>query len=175
MNILIYISNLMIPFVVFYIVGMGIIQKKNVYDDFITGAKEGIKTVFSVMPTLIGLMVGVGVLSSSGFLMFFSEKIAPVTMSFGLPPAVMPAVIVRMFSSSAATGLVLDGFKQFGTDSYEGLLTAIMMGSTETIFYTMSVYFMTAKVTKVRWTLSGAMVCMVAGVIASVILAKCMI
>lgn len=175
MNFLIYISNFMIPFVVFYIVSMGIIQKKNVYDDFVTGVKDGIKTVFSVMPTLIGLMIGVGVLSSSGFLLFFSEKIAPVTLAAGLPAAVLPAVIVRLFSSSAATGLVLDVFKQFGTDSYEGLVTAIMMSSTETIFYTMSVYFMTAKVTKVKWTLSGALISTFAGVIASVILAKLMI
>lgn len=175
MNILIYISNLMIPFVVFYIVSMGIIQKKNVYDDFVTGAKDGIKTVFSVMPTLIGLMIGVGVLRASGFLMFFSEKIASVTLIMGLPPAVIPAVIVRIFSSSAATGLVLDVFKQFGTDSYEGIVTAIMMSSTETIFYTMSVYYMTAKVTKVRWTLSGALISTFAGVIASVILAKLMV
>lgn len=175
MNILIYISNLMIPFVVFYIVSMGIIQKKNVYDDFVTGAKEGIKTVFSVMPTLIGLMIGVGVLSSSGFMVFFAEKIAPVTLTLGLPPAVLPAVIVRLFSSSAATGLVLDVFKQFGTDSYEGIVTAVMMSSTETIFYTMSVYFMMAKVTKVRWTLSGALISTFAGVIASVILARLMV
>ena len=165
----------MIPFVVFYIVSMGIIQKKNVYDDFVTGVKDGIKTVCSVMPTLIGLMIGVGVLSSSGFLLFFAEKIAPVTLAMGLPAAVLPAAIVRMFSSSAATALVLDVFKQFGTDSYEGLVTAIMMSSTETIFYTMSVYFMTAKVTKVRWTISGALISTFAGVIASVILAKLMI
>ena len=61
MNILIYISNIMIPLVVFYIVGMGLLQKKNIYDDFITGAKDGIKTVYHVMPTLIGLMIGLGV------------------------------------------------------------------------------------------------------------------
>lgn len=146
MNIILYISDMMIPFVIFYIVGMGILQKKNVYDDFITGAKDGIKTVVGVMPTLVGLMIGVGVLSSSGFLDFFTKSIAKVTMYVGLPSAVVPAMIVRMFSSSAATGLVLDVFKQFGTDSYEGLLASIMMSSTETIFYTMSVYFMTASV-----------------------------
>ena len=164
----------MMPLVVVYIVGMGILQKKHVYDDFVEGAKEGIKTVLQVMPTLIGLMVGVGVLSSSGFLEFFVKKIAPVTTIIGIPAAVMPAVIVRMFSSSAATGLVLDVFKQYGADSYEGFLSAIMMSSTETIFYTMSLYFMTAKVSKVRWTLAGALVSMAAGVVASVVLAGIM-
>lgn len=120
-------------------------------------------------------MIGVGVLSSSGFLDFFTKSIAKVTMYVGLPSAVVPAMIVRMFSSSAATGLVLDVFKQFGTDSYEGLLASIMMSSTETIFYTMSVYFMTAKVTKTRWTLAGALIATFAGVTASVIMAKLMI
>lgn len=175
MKLLTYISDMMIPFVVFYIVGMGILQKKKVYDDFIEGAKKGIKTVFDVMPTLVGLMVGVGVLSASGFLEFFTSKLAGITLLIGLPPAVVPAIIIRLFSSSAATGLVLDVFKQFGTDSYEGLLASIMMGSTETIFYTMSVYFMAAKISKTRWTLAGALISTFAGIAASVVLAKIMI
>ncbi len=175
MKVILYLSDMMIPFVVFYIVGIGIIQKNKVYDDFIEGAKDGLKTVAGVMPTMVGLMIGVGVLSSSGFLNFFTKHIAKMTLKIGLPPAVVPAMIVRMFSSSAATGLVLDVFKQFGTDSYEGLLSSIMMSSTETIFYTMSVYFMTAKVTKTRWTLAGALISTLAGIIASVIMTKMMI
>lgn len=175
MKVILYLSDMMIPFVVFYIVGIGIIQKNKVYDDFIEGAKDGLKTVAGVMPTMVGLMIGVGVLSSSGFLDFFTKQIAKMTLKIGLPPAVVPAMIVRMFSSSAATGLVLDVFKQFGTDSYEGLLSSIMMSSTETIFYTMSVYFMTAKVTKTRWTLAGALISTLAGIIASIIMTKMMI
>lgn len=175
MKVILYLSDMMIPFVVFYIVGIGIIQKNKVYDDFIEGAKDGLKTVVGVMPTMVGLMIGVGVLSSSGFLDFFTKQIAKMTLKIGLPPAVVPAMIVRMFSSSAATGLVLDVFKQFGTDSYEGLLSSIMMSSTETIFYTMSVYFMTARVTKTRWTLAGALISTLAGIIASVIMTKMMI
>lgn len=175
MKVILYLSDMIIPFVVFYIVGIGIIQKNKVYDDFIEGAKDGLKTVVGVMPTMVGLMIGVGVLSSSGFLNFFTKQIAKVTLKIGLPSAVVPAMIVRMFSSSAATGLVLDVFKQFGTDSYEGLLSSIMMSSTETIFYTMSVYFMTAKVTKTRWTLAGALISTLAGIIASVIMTKMMI
>ena len=175
MKVILYLSDMMIPFVVFYIVGIGIVQKNKVYDDFIEGAKDGLKTVAGVMPTMVGLMIGVGVLSSSGFLNFFTKHIAKMTLKIGLPPAVVPAMIVRMFSSSAATGLVLDVFKQFGTDSYEGLLSSIMMSSTETIFYTMSVYFMTARVTKTRWTLAGALISTLAGIIASVIMTKMMI
>ena len=83
----------------------------------------------------------------------------------------MSLVFMKMFSSSAATGLVLDIFKNYGTDSYIGMITSIMMSCTETIFYTMSVYFIAAKVTKTRYTLAGAMLSTVVGIIASVILA----
>ena len=88
-----------------------------------------------------------------------------------LPSQLVPLIIVRMFSSSAATSLVLDIFKQYGPDSVLGTITSIMMSCTETIFYTMSVYFMTAKVTKTRYTLAGALVATFAGVAASLILA----
>ena len=86
----------------------------------------------------------------------------------------VPLIFVRMFSSSAAIGLVIDIFKEYGTDSYLGMLTSIMMSCTETIFYTMSVYFMTAKVTKTRYTLTGALVATLVGIVASVILAGIM-
>ena len=174
MKFLVYISDFMIPLLVFYVVGYGILMKKNVYDDFVSGAKDGMKTVVSIVPTLIGLMVGVGVLRASGFLDDLSGVLGKITEPLGVPAVLMPSVIVRMFSSSAATGLVLDLFKEYGTDSVIGLMASIMMGSTETIFYTMSVYYMAAKVTKTRWTLPGALLCTFAGIAASVIIGKMM-
>lgn len=174
MKLIVFLSEFMIPLVMFYIIGYGILQKRPVYDDFITGAKNGIKTVFDVMPTLIGLMVGVGILRASGLLTFLTDKIGSLTEQLGLPAAVVPPMLVRIFSSSAATGLVLDIFKQFGVDSYEGMLASIMMSCTETIFYTMSVYFLAVKVTKTRWTIAGALVSTLAGVVASVLLATVM-
>ena len=83
-------------------------------------------------------------------------------------------VATVIFSSSAATGLSLDIFRQFGTDSYAGLVTSILMGCTETVFYTMSVYFMAAKIKKTRWTLAGALAATAAGVLASIVLARFM-
>lgn len=87
----------------------------------------------------------------------------------------VPLTVVKMFSSSAATGLLLDIYKEFGTDSRNGLIASISMASTETIFYTMSVYYMTAKVTKTRYTLTGALLATFAGLAASVILAGAML
>ncbi len=169
-----YCSAIMIPMIAFVIVGYGLLKKKSIYDDFVRGAKEGMKTVVQIMPTLIGLMLAVGVLSSSGFLTWLGLGIGRVTDYLHFPAELVPLFFIKMFSSSAATGLVLDIFKNYGTDSYIGRIASIMMSCTETIFYTMSVYFMTAKVTKSRWTLPGALIATVSGVFASVVLARMM-
>ena len=163
-------SNIIIPAVIFYIVGYGIIHHVNVYEDFIKGAEDGFKTVIRIMPTLIGLMVAVGVLRSSGFLEFLGGLIGRVTEPFGLPSPIVPVIIVKLFSSSAATGLVLDIFKNYGTDSRIGMMTSILLSCPETCFYTMSVYYMAAKVSKTRYTLAGALTATAAGVAASVVL-----
>lgn len=172
MSFLLYISNLIVPVMILGIVTYGILMKVNVYDEFIKGAKKGFGTVIKIMPTLIGLMVGVGILRASGFLDFLAKIIGKVTSYIGFPSQLVPLAIVRMFSSSAATGLAIDLFKEYGTDSRIGLIASIMMSCTETIFYTMSVYFMTAKIKKTRYTLPGALIATLAGIIASVWLAS---
>lgn len=175
MNVLIHISNIIIPVVIFYIVATGLAQKKDVYSDFIRGAKNGFMTVAGIAPTLVGLMVAVGILRASGFLELIGSLLAEVTSKLGVPAQIVPVMIVKLFSSSAATGLVLDIFKEYGTDSYIGLVTSIMMSSTETVFYTMSVYFLAAKVTKTRYTLAGALCSTLVGIAVSVILAGMMV
>lgn len=174
MHILAVMSSLMIPVLIFYIVASGVAAKVNVYEEFLKGAKDGMKTVVGIMPTMIGLMVGVGILRASGFLEFLGSIIGKVTEPLGFPAPLVPLTFVKMFSSSAATGLVLDIFKEYGADSLIGLMTSLMMSSTETIFYTMSVYFLAAKVSKTRWTLTGALLSTLAGTVASVVLARWM-
>lgn len=171
MNFLIFLSTFMIPFVIFGIAGYGILMKKNVYELFVKGAQDGLGTVVQILPTMVGLMVGVGILRASGFLELLSDILGGWLQRIGFWPQLVPLVIVRMFSSSAATGLVLDIFKEFGPDSSVGLTASIMMSCTETIFYTMSVYFMTAKVKKTRYTLAGALAATGAGIAVSVLLA----
>ena len=168
MRFLLYISDFIVPFVILFIVMHGLSERVNVYDEFIKGARKGFLTVIRIMPTLIGLMVAVGILRASGFLEFLGEGIGQFTSYLGFPGELVP------LTSSAATGLVLDTFKQYGTDSYIGLIASISMCCTETIFYTMSVYFMAAKVKKTRYTLAGAMIATLAGLAASVILAGVM-
>ena len=171
MELLMYISDFIVPAVILLVVAYGVSEKVKVYDEFIRGAKKGFYTVIKIMPTLIGLMVAVGILRASGFLEFLTGLIGKVTDYIGFPSQLVPLSIVKMFSSSAATGLLLDLFKEYGTDSRIGLIASIMLSCTETIFYTMSVYFMAAKVKKTRHTLTGALLATLAGMIASVWLA----
>lgn len=171
MKVLAHISDIIIPILIFFIVGYGAVSGVKVYEAFLKGAGEGLRIVIDIVPTLIGLLVAVGMLRASGFFDLLGKILAPVTEMVGLPAQLLPLLIVKMFSSSAATGLVLDIFKTSGPDSYAGLVTSILMSCTETIFYTMSVYFLAAKVTKTRYTLTGALLSTLAGTVASVVLA----
>ena len=174
MQFLLYLSDLLVPFLILYVVAQGLLARRPVYDDFVKGARDGLQTVIRILPTLVGLMVAVGVLRASGFLDFLSYILKPVTEIVHFPSELVPLTIVRMFSASAATGLALDIFKEYGTDSYLGLAASILMGCTETVFYTMSIYFMTAKVKRTRYTLAGALLATLVGITASIVLAGMM-
>ena len=191
MELLTGISNLLIPMLIFYIVGYGLVSKVKVYESFLKGAGEGIKVAVEMVPTLIGLLVAVGVLRASGFLDFLSSILGQFMEPLGIPSPVVPVILLKLFSGSAATGLTLDLFRTYGPDSTIGIMTsilmscselmaeygvdslvgrtaAVMLGSTETTFYTISVYFLAAKVTKTRFTLQGAMFTVAADIILSV-------
>ena len=131
MSFLANISNIIIPTLIFYIIAYGIAEKVEVYDEFIKGAKDGLKTVVGIMPTMIGLMVAVGILRASGFLDFLGKIFGQFTDRIGFPGELVPLAFIKMFSSSAATGLVLDIFKEFGTDSRIGMITSLMMSCTD--------------------------------------------
>lgn len=168
MKVLMYITDFMVPAIIFMVVAYGILEKVKVYDEFVSGAEKGFFTVIKILPTLVGLMIGVGILRASGFLEMLANVLGKITDRPGFPSQLVPVAIVRMFSSSAATGLVIDLFKEYGTDSRIGLIASVMMSCTETIFYTMSVYFLAAKVKKTRHTLVGALLSTFAGIVASV-------
>ena len=172
MKILLFLSESSIPLMIFLIVTYGLLNRQNVYQDFLKGAKDGFFTVIDILPTLVGLMTAVGILRASGFFDFLTGIFERFAGSLHIPIELIPAAIVKMFSSSAATGLLLDLFKTYGTDSFIGLAASIMMSCTETIFYTMSIYFMHVHVKKTRYTLSGALFATVCGIAASIFLAS---
>ncbi len=175
MQFLLFLSESIIPLIIFSIVAYGLLNRQNVYQDFLKGAKDGFFTVIDILPTLVGLMTAVGILRASGFFDFLSDILKKLMGPLHFPTELIPAAIVKMFSSSAATGLLLDLFKTYGTDSFIGLSASIMMSCTETIFYTMSIYFMHVHVKKTRFTLSGALFATLSGIAASIFLASLMV
>lgn len=174
MRLLSFLSDFLVPLLIFYVVGFGLLMKRPVYDDFMKGAKNGLKTVVRILPTLIGLMVAVGVLRASGFLEWLSEILGFFSEKIHFPAPLLPMTLVRFFSSSAATGLLLDIFKQYGPDSSMGFLASVLLSCTEALFYTMSLYLVSAKVEKSRWILPGGLISALAGIIASVLLCRVM-
>lgn len=172
MKILSYLSDYMIPVLILYVVSMGISAKRNVCEDFIKGAKDGLELTVRIMPTMIAMLLAVNVLRASGFLEFLAEFFTPLAEKIHFPAPLLPLSIIKAFSGSGASGLLLDIFKEYGTDSVIGKTAALMLSSTETIFYTMSLYFVTAGIKKTRYTLPGCLLATVAGIAASVVLAR---
>ncbi|MBQ8982133.1 MAG: spore maturation protein [Lachnospiraceae bacterium] len=175
MQVIMVISSFMIPLVIFYIVGYGILNREKVYDIFVEGVKEGFRIVIGIAPTLVGLMLAVGIIRNSGAMDLVSKLISPAAERLFIPAEVIPVILIRLFSTSAANGLVFDIFKEYGTDSKIGLMVSIIMSCTESMFYVMSVYLVAVKVRKPRWILSGGLLATAAGVIAGLVIAGFMV
>lgn len=167
-----FLSSAIIPIMIMYIVGMGVLLKINVFDEFTKGAVDGLKTVINLMPTLIGLIVAVGMVRESGLLDFICSLMGRLVKVFNFPAELVPLSIIKMLSASAANGLLFDIFEEYGCDSYIGLAAGIIMCSTETMMYCISVYFSVTGVTKIRWTLSGGILAGISAIIASVLIAQ---
>lgn len=169
MHFMVSLSDYCIPFLLLLMFGCGMMKKVDIYGEFTEGAKDGFQVVVGILPTLIGLMTAVGMLRASGFLDCLSGVLRPVAKILMFPVELVPLVVVKIFSSSAATGLVLDIFKEYGPDSLLGRITSLICSSTETVFYTMAVYFCAAGVKKTRYTLTGALFATAVGVAVSTI------
>lgn len=174
MNFLVSVSTYAVPVILFIIVCSALLNRQESFDQFTHGATEGFRVVVSILPTLIGLMVATGVLRASGALDGLAALLTPLVNRLHFPAALVPMVLVKLVSSSAATSLLLDIFKEYGPDSLEGFLASVIMSSTETIFYTMAVYFASVKISKTRFTLAGALFATLVGVIASTLLVSWM-
>lgn len=170
MQIFLNMSKLILPMLIVSIIAFGMWKKIPVYDSFVEGAEAGMKTVLHLIPTMIGLMLATGVLRASGFLDLIAHLLEQAAGDSPFPACLFPMAVLRLFSSSAATGLLLDVYQKYGPDSRIGVIASLMMSSTETIFYTMSVYFLSMNVKKTRYTLPGAFFATVCGIAASVVL-----
>lgn len=167
---MVWISDLLIPLLISYLIGFGLLAGRPVFDDFLKGAKTGLRTVAGIVPTLVGLMTAVGVLRSSGFLETFGHWLEAPAARLGIPQELVSITLVRLVSNSAAVGLVLDLFKQLGPDSPAGMAASVLMSSTETVFYCISIYFGSVRITKTRYALAGGLLATAVGLAVSLLL-----
>ncbi|MCI1959557.1 MAG: spore maturation protein [Clostridia bacterium] len=162
-------SAAVMPIIVLIVTIFGLRKKRNLLNDFSEGAMKGLKIVVKILPVLIALMCASKIFCESG-LADVSAQVFPANFPF--PPKLVPLVFLKAFSSSAALGYASQIFKIFGPDSYEGMTASIMLGCTETIFYTMSIYFGSFGIKKTRYTFLCAAISTLSGVIVSAVIAS---
>ncbi len=170
-----YISIFAMPAFIAVFVAFGLIKRVGVYDCFIEGAKEGASCMAGIIPALVGLMVAVNMLRESGALQLISTAIAPALNLVGLPAEVLPLALLRPVSGSASLAVVSDIFGTLGPDSVAGKVASVMMGSTETTFYTIAVYFGAVGIKKTRHTTAAALCADLCGIIMSAVVARMLI
>ena len=132
-------------------------KKENSYDLLLSGAADGLKLLITLVPSLILLLTAVTMLRASGAMEVISAFLAPAFRFVGIPPETAILVLIRPISGSAALAVGADLMAQYGVDSQIGRTAAVMLGSTETTFYTISVYFGAAGIKKTRYTLPAAL------------------
>ena len=133
-------------------------RKENVYDILLTGTAEGLKLLTSIVPALILLLTAVSMLKASGAMEAISAFLVPVFSFFCIPPETAMLVLVRPISGSAALAIGAELMREYGTESLVGRTAAVMLGSTETTFYVISVYFGAAGVQKTRYAIPAALI-----------------
>ncbi|MDF2523950.1 MAG: spore maturation protein [Clostridiales bacterium] len=170
MQIIKMLSDYAIAAIFLVILSLGLYKEVKVYDAFVEGAKEGITTMLRIIPPLVGLLVAIGVFRASGALDLLIYAASPIVSLLGIPSEALPLAFLRPISGSASIGLVSDIIRVNGPDSFVGRVVSTMMGSTETIFYTLAVYFGSVGIKNIRYTLAVALMADAVSVVVSVLI-----
>lgn len=147
MNIINYITSLIIPLFILLTILVGIKEKKPVFDLFTDGCKDGVNVVMKIFPNLIALFFAINVFQASGLLDFITNVISPLTSILGIQKEILPLGILRPISGSGSMALLQKNLEQFGVDTYLGKVAATIMGAGETTFFTIAIY---SSVTKIK-------------------------
>ena len=163
------ISMLALPLFICFVVVYGMVKKVKVYEAFIKGAKSGISTAFRVLPYIVAMIFAVDIFKAAGCFEYISTALKPVIGVLHIPPEVLPLALMRPFSGGASMGMLAGLFTQFGPDSFIGRVASTLMGSSETLFYTVSLYYGSIGVENTRHTIPAAILSDVSGLIASTV------
>lgn len=148
------------------------IRRVKVYEVFIDGAKDGFDIVIKIIPYLVAMLVAIGMLRASGAFDALDKLIGPFMESIGVPSAVVPLALIRPFSGSASNGILADIIHNFGGDAFVSHLASTMMGSTETTFYVIAVYFGAASIRRTRHAVPAGLIADAVGIIASIVVCR---
>ena len=166
------ISYMIVPLVMFF-VGLGMfVSKKDLFSAFTDGAKEGMKSAFKIMPTLVALLCAIGMFNASGAAQALADMLAPLGEKIGIPSEIIPLLIVRPLSGGASTALISDIYEKYSPDSFAGRCASVIAGSSDTLLYVVSVYFGAVSVKKGGKTLPIAFIVMLFCVFLSVFLCR---
>ena len=156
-----------VPLLLFFCCAVALGKRENAYELMLQGAGEGLRLLVSIVPTLVLLLTAVTMLRASGAMELLTGWLAPIFRFVGIPPETAMLVLIRPISGSAAMAVAADLMTTYGVDSQIGRTAAVMLGSTETTFYTIAVYFGAAKVAKTRYAVPAALCGDVAGFLAA--------
>ena len=158
-------SGYVIPTVVTAIVAIGAFKKVEVFDLFCQGAKDGLNTAINILPPLVALMTGVGMLKASGIIEWLSQILQPITEFVGIPKGVTPLMLLKPFSGSGSIAILDEIFEEYGPDSFTGRVASVIAGSTETTFYTLAVYYGSVGIKKVGCGVASSVMADITGFI----------
>ncbi|MCL1820498.1 MAG: spore maturation protein [Oscillospiraceae bacterium] len=159
------IMALTVPAILLAVAAFGLYKKVDVFDAMVTGAKQGLKVIYGIVPALIALLAVISMLRASGALDMAAEALRPLCARIGIPPECVPLMLIRPFSGSGALAVGADIIVRYGADSLIGRTAAVMLGSTETTFYVLGLYCGAAGVSKSRYVLPAAFISDVTGVV----------
>lgn len=155
--------DIVIPAVLLLLLLSGVFRRVPVYDAFLKGAKDGLGTAVTILPCLVAMLVAVAVLEASGAMESLLSAVSPAMRALGIPEGALPVMLMRPFSGSASLAMLEKTMATYGADSVEGRVASVMMGSSETIFYTASLYLAVAGVKKARHAIPSALVAWLVG------------
>lgn len=164
------ISTWMIPLFILLVLLIATWRKLPTYELFVEGGKEGIKIARSLIPFLVGMIVSIGILRSSGALDAFVNMLAPLLKIFGIPSEIVPLAIMRPISGTASLGMTSELIRIHGPDSFIGRLASTMQGSTDTTLYVLTVYFGAVRIKKTKYALKVGLLADLVGIITSIII-----
>lgn len=169
MKLIEFFSNIAMPLIIVLIVLYGVLERKKVFDIFLDGAKEGVRIVFNIFPTLVGLFFAIGALRSSGVIDVIVNFLIPIFKIFNFPSEILPLALIRPISGSASIAVATDIMKNFGVDSNIGIIASVIMGSTETTVYTIAIYTSSVGIKNTRFVLWAALIADFVGIVTSIL------